>query len=84
MIISNSLGDNGKQKYRNVCPHCSHFERNTQGNHQENKKQQNKIQDAAIITSGYPELSHGIYQWPPCLGFDPQLLLKSQKNRAQN
>lgn len=47
-----------------------HLKRDTQGNHQENKKNK-KNQDAALITLGYPVLSHGIYQWPPCLGFDP-------------
>lgn len=47
------------------------LKRDTQGNHQENKKNK-KIQDAAIITLGYPALSRGVYQWPPCLGFDPQ------------
>lgn len=59
-----------------------HLKRDTQGNHQENKKNK-KIQDAAIITLGYPVLSHGIYQWPPCLRFDPQLLWKSQANKGQ-
>lgn len=58
------------------------LKRDTQGNHQENKKNK-KIRDAAIITLGYPVLSHGIYQWPPCLGFDPQLLHKSQANKGQ-
>lgn len=58
------------------------LKRDTQGNHQENKKNK-KIQDAAIITLGYPALSHGVYQWPPCLGFDPQLLHKSQANKGQ-
>lgn len=59
-----------------------HLKRDTQGNHQENKKNK-KIQDATIITLGYPVLSHGIYQWPPCLGFDPQLLRKSQASKGQ-
>lgn len=59
-----------------------HLKSDTQGNHQENKKTQ-KIGDAAIITLGYPVLSHGIYQWPPCLGFDPPLQRKSQANKEQ-
>ena len=41
------------------------------------------MQGAAIITLGYPVLSHGIYQWPPCLGFDPEMLRKSQANTGK-
>lgn len=58
------------------------LKRDAQGNHHENNKNK-KIQDAAIITLGYAVLSHGIYQWPPCLGFDPQLLHKSHTNKGQ-
>lgn len=58
-----------------------HLKRDTQGNHQENKKTKNS--GSAVITLGYPVLSHGIYQWPPCLGSDSQLLQKSQANKGQ-
>ena len=39
-IISSILADGGKQKYRNDCTHCPPLKRDTQGNHQENKKTQ--------------------------------------------
>lgn len=68
-----------ENKYIEMTAHIVlHLKRDTQGNHQENKN----IQDAAIITLGYPVLSHGIYQWPPCLWFDPALLQKSQANKG--
>lgn len=81
-LISSILADGGKQKYRNDCTHCPPFEKRYPGKSSREQKNK-KIQDAAIITLGYPVLSHGIYQWPPCLGFDPQLLQKSQENKGQ-
>lgn len=81
-IISGILADGGKQKYRNDCTHCPPFEKRHPGKSSREQKNK-KIQDAAIITLGYPVLSHGIYQWPPCLRFDPQLPRKSQANKGQ-
>lgn len=43
---------------------------------EEKKKKNTKIWVAVIIAWGYPVLSHGIYQQQPCLGFDPDFLLK--------
>ncbi len=80
-IISSILADGGKQKYRNDCTHCPPFEKRYPGKSSREQKNK-KIQDAAIITLGYPVLSHGIYQWPPCLRFDPQLLWKFQANQG--
>lgn len=73
--------DGGNQKYKNHRGHCLPFEKKHPGKSPGERK--TTILDAAIITLGYPLLSLGIYQWAPCLGFDPQLLHKSQANKGR-
>lgn len=54
------------------------LKRDAGGNHQQNKKQ-----NAAIITLGYPVLSYEIYQWPPCLRFDLQSSCRNMKQTRE-
>lgn len=70
-----------KQKYKNHRTHCPPFEKKHLG--KSPGKHKTTILDEAVITLGYAQLSLGIYQWAPCLGFDPQLLHKSQVNKGQ-
>lgn len=73
--------DGGKQKYKNHHTHCPPFEKEHPGKSPGEHK--TTILDEAVITLGHAQLSLGIYQWAPCLGFDPQLLHKSQANKGQ-
>lgn len=60
-----------KQKYKNHRTHCVRFEKKHPGKSPGERK--TTILDEAVITLGYAQLSLGIYQRAPCLGFDPQL-----------